>query len=308
VSALAPSVAAHALRERPHRAAWPRAAAWAFLVVSGGVAVLATRSETGLVRMTLVCGALFLGMKAVALAEAHLEGRPSPAGSRLLGFLFLWPGMRPWAFAGPARARADGADEVAAGLRNVALGVGTVVAARLVASRAGGDAPLALALLVVGLGLALHFGVCRVLVGVWRRRGAAVGPLFVAPHRARSLGDFWSRRWNLAFSEMAQIAVQRPLAPRVGRRAATFAGFLASGLLHEAAISVPAGARYGGPLLYFALHGALVLAEPAIGIGTRAPAVVSRAWTWAWLLAPLPLLFHRPFVEACLVPFLASAP
>ena len=56
--------------------------------------------------------------------------------------------------------------------------------------------------------------------------------------------DFWSRRWNLAFSEMTALGVYRPLSGNIGRKAATVAAFLASGLLHELAISLPVLAGY----------------------------------------------------------------
>jgi alginate O-acetyltransferase complex protein AlgI len=57
------------------------------------------------------------------------------------------------------------------------------------------------------------------------------------------------------------------------------------------AISLPVRAGYGLPLLYFAIHGALVLVERALGRG------LGRVWTLAALALPLPLLFHRPFLE-----------
>jgi hypothetical protein len=32
------------------------------------------------------------------------------------------------------------------------------------------------------------------------------------------------------------------------------------------------------------------------------PALAARAWTWLWLLGPLPLLFHGPFRAELVVP------
>jgi alginate O-acetyltransferase complex protein AlgI len=61
------------------------------------------------------------------------------------------------------------------------------------------------------------------------------------------------------------------------------------------AISLPVRAGFGMPFLYFALHGALALLEP------KRP---GRAWTAFWILAPLPLLFHRPFVTRVLWPLI----
>lgn len=110
---------------------------------------------------------------------------------------------------------------------------------------------------------------------------------------------------------MVQIAVHRPLAPVVGRDGATFAGFLFSGLLHEAVLSVPVGAGYGLPTLYFALHGALVLLEERLarrGKPLDARPVLGRVWTVAWVLLPVPLLFHPPFLSGVLAPLLATVP
>jgi alginate O-acetyltransferase complex protein AlgI len=72
--------------------------------------------------------------------------------------------------------------------------------------------------------------------------------------------------------------------------------FALSGFLHELAISFPAGGGWGLPLGYFLLQGVLVAVEERFRI-------VSRAWTWFWLIAPAPWLFHEPFRRALIVPF-----
>jgi D-alanyl-lipoteichoic acid acyltransferase DltB (MBOAT superfamily) len=129
--------------------------------------------------------------------------------------------------------------------------------------------------------------------------------LFRAPLRSGSLTEFWARRWNLAFSEMTSIAVYRPLSPRTGRGPALLAGFLASGLLHEMAISLPVRAGFGLPLLYFAIHGGLVLVERALGRSGRSlSGWVGRGWAVLWLVGPLPILFHRPFLAGVVWPLI----
>jgi alginate O-acetyltransferase complex protein AlgI len=85
--------------------------------------------------------------------------------------------------------------------------------------------------------------------------------------------------------------------------------FLASGLLHEIAISLPVGAGFGLPLSYFALHGALMLAERRLEESGRPLSRhkwLGRAWTLFWLVAPLPILFHRPFLEGVVWPLLEA--
>ena len=159
--------------------------------------------------------------------------------------------------------------------------------------------------LLTGLSLMLHFGLCNVLAGEWRRRGVACDALFRAPLRSQSLGEFWAKRWNLAFSEMTAIAIYRPLASHIGRGPALMSGFALSGLLHELAISVPVRAGLGLPLAYFLLHGGLVLSERALSrAGHPVCGFSGRAWVYFWVLAPLPLLFHQPFLAGVIWPLI----
>src|SRR5262249_21078883 len=99
----------------------------------------------------------------------------------------------------------------------------------------------------------------------------------------------------------------RPLSGVTGKRIATVAAFLASGVLHELAISVPVLAGFGGPSLYFLIHGVLVLIERALerrGMGVATWGWASQVWVLGWLVAPLPILFHQPFLEGCVWPII----
>ena len=75
--------------------------------------------------------------------------------------------------------------------------------------------------------------------------------LFDRPWAFASVTDFWSRPWNLAFVEMDRRLFLRPLHRFFGSRGARFALFALSGLLHELALSFPAGAGWGLRLAYF---------------------------------------------------------
>ena len=82
-------------------------------------------------------------------------------------------------------------------------------------------------------------------------------------------------------------------------------GFVFSGLIHELAITVPAGAGYGGPMIFFLLQGLAALAERSktgkrIGLGKG-----WRGWifTQGSLLATVALLFPPPFVLRIILPF-----
>ena len=67
------------------------------------------------------------------------------------------------------------------------------------------------------------------------------------PIGAVSLTDLWSYRWNVAFRDLANPLLFRPLSNRIGVAPATLIAFIISGLLHELVISLPAGAGFGLP-------------------------------------------------------------
>jgi alginate O-acetyltransferase complex protein AlgI len=263
--------------------------------------------------VVLILAGLY-AMKAVVVIESR------DAGVRLgplawLSFAALWFGMRPAPFTalgGPAR---SGSRELALhGARMLVLGVGLVLSARVAWSAPVGAAlePVRLvaatAIALLGLSLHLHFGIFNLVTALWRRLGVEVRPLFREPLRSRSLTEFWGRRWNLAFSEMTSLGVYRPLARATTAEVALVAAFVFSGLLHELAISLPVRSGFGLPMLYFLLHALLMTIERALA-AMRHPIEaipwLGRAWTIAWLLAPLPILFHPPFLAGIVWPLLA---
>jgi D-alanyl-lipoteichoic acid acyltransferase DltB (MBOAT superfamily) len=218
-----------------------------------------------------------------------------------------WSGMRPALFARLGGKPQPGAARLAvSGALRLLAGAALAGAAWLVETHTGWRIA-ATALLLVGLSLTIHFGTFNILAALWRLAGVDCRPLFRAPLQSRSLTEFWGRRWNLAFSEMTAVGAYRPLERVVGKGAATAGAFLFSGLLHELAISVPVAAGYGLPLLYFALQGGLVLLERRLENTAWALTRwgwISRAWTFGWLLLPLPILFHRPFLAGVVWPLI----
>jgi alginate O-acetyltransferase complex protein AlgI len=84
------------------------------------------------------------------------------------------------------------------------------------------------------------------------------------------------------------------------------AALIASGLVHELVISVPAGGGYGGPTLFFAVQGGAMLVERsgpgrAASLGQGLP---GRAFAAAILIAPAYFLFHPPFIREIVLPLL----
>lgn len=149
---------------------------------------------------------------------------------------------------------------------------------------------------MVGLVFVLHFGSFHLLSCLWRTLGRDAKPLMNWPVLSRSLSDFWGRRWNTAFRDLTHRYLFAPLAGRIGPWWAVAVGFLFSGAVHDAVISVPAGGGYGWPTLYFLVQGGGLLLERRVG--------ASRLLTGAVLLAPAFGLFHPPFVVNVVVPFL----
>jgi alginate O-acetyltransferase complex protein AlgI len=274
----------------------PRPVGWTLLPCGLAALDRLLLAEPPALRMGAFMLYTFALLKAMVVEEERRDGMPSLSARQWLAFATGWVGMRPRLFL--VKGAAPGARTLAVrGILRLATGLLLVGAARLCWSLWGARLAATL-LLCAGLSLVVHFGACTLLAAFWRARGVRVDAVFRAPVRSQSLAEFWARRWNLAYSEMCGLVLYRPLAGVSGRGAALFATFLFSGLLHEMAISLPVRAGFGLPFLYFMAHGVLVLVEGAWG---RLP---GRAWTVFWIVAPLPILFHRPFVAQVLWPLL----
>jgi hypothetical protein len=220
-------------------------------------------------------------------------------------YLFAWPGMDAPAFLSPHhKVKRPPFTEWIAGVANLIAGIVLLFAA---ARRLPQDDPYLTGWVgMVGLILCLHFGSFHLLSCAWRSVGVDARPLMNRPLASVRLADFWGLRWNTAFRDLTHRFLFRPLARRLGGRGALWVGFLVSGIVHDAVISLPAGGGYGGPTLFFLLQplGMTVERSPLgrrLGLGRGA-----RGWlfTMACLLVPAGLLFHRPFVVGVVVPFL----
>ena len=218
-------------------------------------------------------------------------------GARSAAYLLLWPGMDARGFLDsslrPAPPRA------AEWLFAAGKTLGGVALIWIVAPLA--SAPLLSGwIALVGMIFVLHFGSFHLASIAWRRAGVQAEPIMRAPILATSLGDFWGRRWNLGFHDIARDRLYKPLASRVGAVGASIAVFLASGLVHDLVISVPAGGGYGLPTAYFALQGVGVVFERST-VGRRIP---GRLLAIVFAAGPVYWLFHPPFVRNVILPFL----
>jgi len=228
---------------------------------------------------------------------------PLPSAGSLALFVTVWPGVRIEPFATPPRADPAAARLVRHGGAVAAAGVVSWVALSRCAHVLP---PGVVGWLGIGVILTtLHLGLSDVVTGGLRLAGYPVRRLFADPLTSRSLGEFWTSRWNAAFVEMNQLIVVPFLRRFLGRYARAGA-FVVSGLLHELAISLPVRAGFGLPTLYFAIHALAISLEPRLGV-RRWPSLPARMWTWSLLLAPLPLLFHQAFRDALVLPLFGGS-
>ncbi|MBN9120662.1 MAG: hypothetical protein J0I06_16180 [Planctomycetes bacterium] len=254
--------------------------------------------------MWALSAAIFFACKALTWLFTPLP--PAPAW-RHVAYLVLWPGLDAKSFLDPRplpHEHRPGAGEWAFALAKVSFG------AALVWGIAPG-VPFGYVRAWVGMAgvvFVLHFGAFHVLSCAWRAAGVDAKPLMAWPLAARSVSEFWGKRWNLAFRDLTHRLIFRPVAARWNARAGLVAVFLFSGIVHDAVISVPAGAGYGLPTLYFVIQCAALFVERTkfakwlgLGEGWR-----GRAFTATVLIAPACGPFHPPFAREVVLPFLAA--
>jgi hypothetical protein len=248
--------------------------------------------------MWLLASGLFVLGKRLMLQRPEAHGL---ALERKMAFALLWVGMdiRPWAETSVHRQTRSNKWTVAKGVVAFLTGIWLLCS---VARKF--EAPLAQGWVgMIGLVLVLHFGSFALLAVFWNAIGVPVVPIMNQPSGALSLADFWGRRWNRAFRDLAHPLIFVPVARRYGQRAAGWAGFAISGFVHELVISVPAGAGYGLPTLYFLLQAMGFMLERKVNLG-RSHLASRWLFTHAFTALPAFILFHPPFIERVMIPFL----
>ncbi len=209
--------------------------------------------EDPILRMVGICVVLLAGMKGLVYQAwaGHLPMKP------YLIFAMAWFGMDPGTF----QKRREGLswkDDLAWGFAMMLVGTLGAYLVWVMEWRQ-------ILVMFLPMSLGFHFGALRVLKGILRRAGFPVRTLFPNLLKARGVADFWSRRWNVGYSQMMQRVVGRPVGKVWGKKVGIFSVFLVSGLLHEVAITLPVGSGYGLPTAFFAAHGLLVLLEGKLG-------------------------------------------
>jgi len=241
-----------------------------------------------LLRMIGICCVLLGGMKGLVYAE--WAGPQKLPMARYAVFAFLWFGMDPGSFV-TRRKDLEWKGDVALGLLLMALGTLGAWAVWAMGWRQ-------ILIMFIPMSIGFHFGALRVLKGALRFAGFPVRTLFPNVLEARGIGDFWSKRWNVGYSQMMQRLVGRPVQKMFGESAGLMAVFVGSGVLHELAIILPVRPGVGLPTAYFTFHGLLTLLERKLGrpIG-KIPALLA-------VMVPLGVLFppafQREVIAKCL--------
>jgi hypothetical protein len=268
---------------------------WAGSLTFGIAALVGMSSvlvETPWVRMWLLAVGMYFGVKALVLMKAPVFTMETAAWLLLCPALSLTDFLRK-----DSAVRREARSLLVAGLVNITFGavllwgvMSHFAKTPLVAGWIG----------MTGIIFLLHFGALHIVTSFWMNAGRYVVPLMKCPIAADSLSDFWGRRWNTAFRDLMNNLVFRPAAKRWSARAAHWLVFLTSGLLHEVVVSLPAGGGWGGPTGYFLLQAFGI----ELGRCLRIPrGIASRLWAFAFLITPLGLLFHTPFIHRVMLPF-----
>jgi hypothetical protein len=288
---LAPALTAVAVMPRPHEM---RAPSWPPWVVMWSLALL-----------------IWAACKALTLARTKLpftkRARPAAITRRVAGYVTLWPGMDADTFLNLARLPSKpAATEWRAALSKTVFGA---LLLWVVMRRVFPVSPIVAGWLgLIGLCACLHFGAFHLLSIAWRRAGVAAEPLMRQPLRAKSVAEFWGRRWNHDYHHLAHRYVFVPLLKTVGKAPAFWLTFFISGLLHDLVISVPAQGGYGRPTLYFLLQACGITFERGRAAGCLGlpGGIRGTLFTIICTAAPAGLLFHPPFVLRVMVPFFAA--
>ncbi len=275
---------------------------WLPLLILGIAAAVIGKQLPPWLYMWTLAFALFIGCKWLCFRKA-LERGNNAGPAKTIGFLFGWIGMDADSFFTKPAEKPTAREFIFAAVKiffgALLLWFATPRALAINPLLAGWTG-------MIGLILILHFGLFLLLSLAWRAAGVNAPPLMRAPLLARSLGEFWGERWNTAFNKLVGNFLFRPMHRVIGARTATMLVFLASGLIHDLVISVPARGGYGLPTLYFLLQGTGVLFEHtrlARRLGIRRG---FGGWLFMFAVTAGPAfwLFHPPFIHNVMLPFL----
>jgi hypothetical protein len=227
---------------------------------------------------------------------------------RTVGYLLMYPGMDAQAFLNTeAKPPKPTGMQYLSSIAQTGLGAGLLWG--VVRFLPPDQLLLINAVSILGLVFLWLAGFFHLVALLWQQGGVDAPHIMNRPLFARSVGQFWGERWNLACHKLLYDLVFRPVLRRFGHlKVAVLASFFASGLVHDLVISYPVKGGFGLPTTYFMIQGFGLLIEHS-KLGKRLK--LRRGWV-GWLftaavtLGPVQLLFHRPFIERGVMPFLQA--
>jgi hypothetical protein len=253
--------------------------------------------------MWLLAVAIFAGLKWATWWKAR-TAIPHEAW-RSIAYLLAWPGMDAESFLDSSRraVKPSSIEWLWASAKSMVGALLLWIVARHVSN------PLVQGWIgLLGLVLLLHFGSFHLLALFWQACSVVAQPIMAKPILSKTLSEFWGKRWNLGFRQLAHDLIFRPLHKRVGVAGASLLVFVVSGLIHDLVISLPARGGYGLPTAYFLVQGLGVSLERS-GIGRRI-GLQHGFPGWLFMLAftagPAYWLFHPAFVIRVILPFMKA--
>jgi hypothetical protein len=253
--------------------------------------------------MWLLALAIFAGLKWATWWKARMA---TPQETwRSIAYLVAWPGMDAETFLDSShRAERPPSREWLWASAKTTVGV---LLLWLIARKA--THPLAQGWIgLVGLVLLLHFGSFHVLALFWQSQSIVAKPIMAKPILSKTLSEFWGKRWNLGFRQLAHDLIFRPLHKQIGIGGASLLVFVVSGFIHDLVISLPAHGGYGLPTGYFLLQGFGVSLERS-RIGRRLglqQGFLGWLCMFVFTAGPVLWLFHPAFVSRVMVPFMKA--
>ena len=278
--------------------------AWTWLLVFPGLTLMAAGNLPPWQTMCWITVATLAGCKAATWTQID----PSLATpGRRLGYWLAWPGMDPVGFLLLPR-RSDIVPTRRQWLEAIAmaaLGAGLIWG---VVRALAWWSDLAAWVAMAGLIFVGHFGLLELLSCAWRSCGILARPLMDHPWRAATLADFWGRRWNTAFRDLAYRLVLMPVSRRAGSTAGLLAVFLFSGLVHDLVISLSARGGYGLPTLYFVIQATATLLQRSAAAKWLRLDGGWRGWIFTMIVvfAPAGLLFHAAWRQNVILPLMQA--
>lgn len=121
-----------------------------------------------------------------------------------------------------------------------------------------------------------------------------IPPMHDHPLRARTLSEFWGRKWNMWVQDWLRD-MSWDVRQNHGKK--IMVSFLLSGLFHELMVNLPymiyyQESTFGNMMLYFMVQGAGLWTERRFR--HRIPSWLNRLYLWALVILPAPIFINRP--------------